>query len=83
MGYWIEVHCDVRSERLPPGDNSGEPPCWSQNDRQPGAMSSASDRGAREAERLARERGWKRKWIDRGDTRRLGWICPHCQVYPA
>jgi hypothetical protein len=72
MAFWLEIHCDVRSDG-PPDPGRLDPFCWSEHGASPGILVSNGHlmTGRRMLERDAVNDGWKKS--------KRGWECPACK----
>lgn len=70
MSYWVELHCDVKAGRRP-GEVWIFPPCETNSNNSPGAMSRSLGRAKKSLIEEALERGWRR--FNGGQ-----WACPYC-----
>jgi hypothetical protein len=80
--YWIEVHCDVRSDTPGDGPNLGRPWCRTNVNDNPAARGPSPQEAAQSAIRRATKQGWVRRHMNEDGFRWLGWVCPHCQKFP-
>lgn len=78
MSYWIEIHCDERSNVEDPAAPYGRRLCFSHSNDNPSAKSRKLEAGAKLARTRAREGGWRQRQVGG----RMGWVCPHCQRFP-
>lgn len=82
MSYWVEVHCDVRSETPNPslsGLNNGDV-CHSLSNNNPATMIwSFIGLSVQRVQRTARKQGWVKRQVN---GERGAWVCPHCQKFP-
>lgn len=84
MTYWVEVHCDIKSEAADP-EQPWKIGCYTLSGEHPGAGGNLPGRAARHAGQEARSGGWQHKFIESpryGDSR-MGWICPFCKTRAA
>lgn len=83
MTYWVEVHCDVKSEATAPG-RYGPVGCYTTSGECPGGGAVTLAGAGAAAKREALEAGWKHRQIaqPRYGQPRKGWACPHCLRNP-
>jgi len=76
MGYWIEIHCDIKSFG-PPGELHLNGWCSNESTSYPMGMAKSTRASYFKALKYLTEQakgwGWKKT--------REGWICPNCQKY--
>lgn len=70
MGYWVEVHCDVRKDGQS-RTNILRMRCYSYMNDNPAMMLSRLSGGGKLLANVAKKQGWVR--------RKGQWVCPGCQ----